>query len=52
MGSVKKEGSSWYYVTELGLNPLTGKRQRKKVWGFKTKKDAEKALALVEAGNL
>lgn len=49
MGSVKKEGSTWYFVAELGLDPLTGKRKRKKQRGFKTKKDAEKGLALVEA---
>lgn len=49
MGYVKKEGSSWYFVAELGIDPLTGKRKRKKQRGFKTKKDAEKALALIEA---
>src|ERR1700748_2585307 len=49
MGSVKKEGSSWYFVAELGIDPLTSKRKRKKQRGFKTKKDAEKALALIEA---
>jgi integrase len=49
MGQIKKEGSSWYFVAELGTDPLTGKRKRKKQRGFKTKKDAEKALALVEA---
>lgn len=49
MGYVKKEGSSWYFVAELGVDPLTGKRKRKKQRGFKTKKDAEKALALIEA---
>lgn len=47
MGSIKKEGSTWYFVAELGLNPLTGKRKCKKQRGFKTKKDAEKALANV-----
>ncbi|MCP8970467.1 site-specific integrase [Ectobacillus ponti] len=49
MGSVKKDGSTWYFVAELGTDPLTGKRKRKKQRGFKTKRDAEKALALVEA---
>lgn len=49
MGQIKKEGSSWYFVAELGTDPLTGKRKRKKQRGFKTKKDAEKALALIEA---
>ncbi|MGG3889601.1 tyrosine-type recombinase/integrase [Metabacillus fastidiosus] len=49
MGQIRKEGSSWYFVAELGTDPLTGKRKRKKQRGFKTKKDAEKALALIEA---
>jgi integrase len=49
MGQIKKEGSSWYFVAELGNDPITGKRKRKKQRGFKTKKDAEKALALIEA---
>lgn len=49
MGFVKKDGSSWYFSTDLGTDPITGKRKRKKQRGFKTKRDAEKALALVEA---
>lgn len=49
MGQIRKEGSSWYFVAELGTDPLTGKRKRKKQRGFKTKRDAEKALALIEA---
>lgn len=49
MGYVKKEGASWYYHTELGRHPITGKRQRKRKRGFKTKRDAEKALAIIEA---
>ena len=49
MGYVKKEGASWFYSTDLGPDPITGKRRRKKKRGFNTKRDAEKALALVEA---
>ncbi|WP_255574612.1 site-specific integrase [Halobacillus sp. Nhm2S1] len=49
MGYVKKEGSSWMYVTELGKDPGTGKRKRKRKRGFKTKRDAEKALSVIEA---
>lgn len=48
MGQIKKKGSSWYFVAEVGKDPLTGKRKRKKQ-SFKTKKEAEKALALIEA---
>ncbi len=49
MGYVKKEGSSWYFSTDVGKDPITGKRKRKKQRGFKTKREAEKALALIEA---
>ena len=49
MGQIKKDGSSWYFVAELGVDPLTGRRKRKKKRGFKTKKAAEKALAVIEA---
>jgi integrase len=49
MGMVKKEGCSWYFQAELGKDPVTGKRKRKKQRGFKTKRDAEKALAQIEA---
>lgn len=43
-GSVKKEGKSWYYVFSLD-NDANGKRKQKKKRGFKTKKEAQKALA-------
>lgn len=43
-GSVKKEGNSWYYVFSLE-NEVNGKRKQKKKRGFKTKKEAQKALA-------
>lgn len=42
-GSVKREGNSWYYVFSLGKDS-NGKRKQKKKRGFKTKKDAQKAL--------
>jgi integrase len=46
-GSVKKEGSTWYYLVDLGKDPITGKRKRRRKRGFKTKKDAEQALSKV-----
>lgn len=49
MGQIRKEGNSWYFVAELGRDPLTGARKRKKKRGFKTKREAEKALATLEA---
>ncbi|MED4785247.1 site-specific integrase [Brevibacillus choshinensis] len=45
-GSVKKEGSTWYYVIDLGRDEQ-GKRKRKKQRGFKNKADAEKALTQI-----
>src|SRR5690606_14471822 len=45
-GSLRKEGSTWYYVLEHTEN---GKRKQIKRRGFKTKKEAKKAL--VEASN-
>ena len=42
-GSVRKEGSSWYYVVTLGKKP-NGKPNQKKKRGFKTKREANQAL--------
>ena len=42
-GSVRKRGSSWSYRFDLGI--VDGKRQQKEKGGFKTKKEAEAALA-------
>ncbi|BDG48341.1 Arm DNA-binding domain-containing protein [Parageobacillus sp. KH3-4] len=46
-GSVKKDKKTgkYYFVIDIGKDPLTGKRKQKKKRGFKTKKEAEKALA-------
>ncbi|WCK54760.1 site-specific integrase [Aneurinibacillus sp. Ricciae_BoGa-3] len=46
-GSVHKEGSTWYYMLELGKDQQ-GKRKRKKKRGFKTKREALKELAEAE----
>ncbi|MDQ1147048.1 integrase [Bacillus sp. SORGH_AS 510] len=42
-GSVRKEGSKWYYVIEMGKDN-NGKRKQKKKRGFQTKKDAQASL--------
>jgi integrase len=42
-GSVRKEGSKWYYVIEMGRD-ANNKRIQKKKRGFKTKKEAKQAL--------
>lgn len=44
-GTVKKDGSSWYYLVSIGKDPKTGKYKYKKKRGFKTKKECETALA-------
>lgn len=42
-GGVRKRGSTWSYYFDLGK--VNGKRQKKEKGGFKTKKEAEAALA-------
>ncbi|MFB3167484.1 site-specific integrase [Neobacillus sp. 179-C4.2 HS] len=44
-GTVKKDGTSWFILFDIGKDPLTGKRKQKKKRGFKTKKEAEKYLS-------
>ncbi len=45
IGSVRKEGKSWYIIYDIRDN---GTRKQKKKRGFKTKKEAQKALVEVE----
>ncbi|WP_424475039.1 tyrosine-type recombinase/integrase [Oceanobacillus kimchii] len=45
-GSIRKDGNTWYYILEIGN--VNGKRKQKKKRGFKTKKDAQKALIEAE----
>lgn len=44
-GHIRKRGSGYQIIVDLGRDPLTGKRKQKAQGGFKTKKEAEKALA-------
>lgn len=44
-GHVRKRGRKWCFVLDVGQDPTTGKRKQKWFSGFKTKKDAEKAMA-------
>lgn len=37
--------ATWYYVIDAGKDPKTGKRKQMKKGGFKTKKEAQKAVA-------
>ncbi|MFD4058827.1 N-terminal phage integrase SAM-like domain-containing protein, partial [Streptomyces californicus] len=43
-GTIKKDGSTWFVLFDLGKDPKSGKRKQKKKRGFKTKKEAEKYL--------
>lgn len=47
MAHVRKEGNSWYYAIDLGKD-ANGKRKIKKKRGFKTEREAKKALLEIE----
>ncbi|AXF39523.1 tyrosine-type recombinase/integrase [Paenibacillus larvae] len=55
-GYFRKRGEKWSFTLDIGKDVKTGKRKQKTVSGFKTKKEAEKACALliaeIEKGNL
>ncbi|ADK16294.1 site-specific integrase [Clostridium ljungdahlii] len=43
-GHIRKRGKRYNVIVEVERNPVTGKRLQKSIGGFKTKKEAEKAL--------
>jgi integrase len=47
-GKKCKCGASWAYILDIGTDPKTGKRKQKKKSGFKTKKEAETAAAILQ----
>lgn len=47
-GHIYKRGKTYTYIIDLGKNPLTGKRNQKTKGGFKTKKEAQAALAAIQ----
>jgi integrase len=53
-GSVRKRGSTWTVVVDVGPDPVTGRRRQKSKGGFRTRKAAEAGLrelsAAVDAG--
>lgn len=55
-GSVRKRGSSWTVVLDVGPDPVTGRRRQKSKGGYRTRKAAEAALrelvASVDAGQV
>lgn len=44
-GHIRKRGKKWCAIIDVGNDPVTGKRKQKWLSGFKTKKEAEVALA-------
>jgi len=46
VASYFKQGKTWYYSVDIGLNK-EGKRKKQKRGGFRTKKDAENAVAQI-----
>jgi integrase len=42
-------GATWGYIVDVGINPKTGRRKQKKESGYKTKAEAETALAKVNS---
>lgn len=47
-GHIYKREKTYTYVIDLGKDPITNKRQQKTKGGFKTKKEAEAALAKIQ----
>ena len=43
-GSIKKRGSTYTYVIDIGPDPLTGKRRQRTKGGFRTRKECLRAL--------
>ncbi len=47
-GTIYKRGATYTYVIDLGKDPITNKRKQKSKGGFKTKKEAQAALAKIQ----
>ncbi|HEX6578675.1 MAG TPA: Arm DNA-binding domain-containing protein [Jiangellaceae bacterium] len=48
-GSVVKRGNGYSVVVELDRDPATGKRRQKWHSGYRTRRDAERALSEIVA---
>jgi integrase len=46
-GHLHRRGTTWAYVVDVGRDPATGRRQQRTKGGFRTKREAERALAEV-----
>ena len=44
-GHIRKRGGTWSVVVDAGRDPETGRRKQKWHSGFRTRKDAQRALA-------
>lgn len=44
-GQVRKRGNKWCFIIDIGYDPKTGRRKQKWFSGYRTKKEAEKAMA-------
>lgn len=44
-GHVRKRGTKWAFVIDIGKDPVTGRRKQKWFSGYRTKREAEKAMA-------
>lgn len=44
-GHVRKRGPSWTFMVDIGRDPATGKRRLKSKGGYRTRRDAERALS-------
>ena len=44
-GHIRKQGNAWYVIVDLPRHPETGKRRQKWHSGFRTRRDAQRALA-------
>lgn len=44
-GHIRKRGATWTYVIEIGRHPATGRRRQKWRSGFRTRREAQRALA-------
>lgn len=44
-GHVSKRGKTWGYVVDVGRDPATGRRRQRTKGGFKTRREADAALA-------
>lgn len=40
-----RRGSTWTYVVDVGRDPASGRRRQRTKGGFRTKRDAGRALA-------